>query len=178
MQFSKANAIAVMGTLALLLTMGGLATASANTINSCTVVGSTTISVPASGSTTVKVTVTYSDFSAGNYPMYITGTTTTGYTINASSNYYDGSSGSHTFTLKITNTNPSVSTGSATLKVNWTPSGGVTEPITCTTLTLNTHTLAPPPGVPQFPYGMALLMALAIPALLLVRKAKPLNASI
>jgi hypothetical protein len=27
----------------------------------------------------------------------------------------------------------------------------------------------PPPGVPQFPFGMALLMALAVPALLLVR---------
>ena len=43
---------------------------------------------------------------------------------------------------------------------------------TCEPFTL-TGTFPPPPGVPQFPFGMALLLALAIPALLLVRsKAK------
>jgi hypothetical protein len=167
---NRKSTLAILGLLASLVAMGASTTpAFANTINHCSVVGSSTITVPASGSTTVKVTVTYSDFSSGNYPMYVTASSVTpGYSINASSNFYDGGSGTHVFTLKVTNTNPSVTSGTATLKVNWTPSGGVTEPIGCGTLTIRTGADAPP-GVPQFPAGMALLMALAIPALLLVR---------
>ena len=74
-----------------------------------------------------------------------------------------------TQTITVEVTAPSVPGSTTTLRVH--AVNNYDSGSTCTSyVTLTAGAFPPPPtGVPQFPYGMALLMAFAIPALLLVK---------
>jgi hypothetical protein len=80
------------------------------------------------------------------------------------------SSVSQTITVKITAPVTVGSTTSLTVKAVNQQDGGAD---CSTSRTLTSSTAPPPPGVPQFPLGVALLMALAIPALLAVKSKHP-----
>jgi hypothetical protein len=96
-------------------------------------------------------------------------------------------SGTGSFSYTITVTAPSTPSTTGQFTINSEPwssssSEGYNPGIACTPVTVylkTTNPFPPPPnGVPQFPFGMALVLALAIPALLLVRKKQaPLSIS-
>ncbi len=152
--------------------LSGVAPAYANTVTACTQGPSGTISVPAGGSTVVSYTVTYHGFGASNHPMTISASgVTAGYTINSSSFNPLTSSGTHTHTfhLLVSNTNPSVLSGTATINLTWPGGEGVFGTAACGSMSMNTKVF-PPPTVPEFPFGMLLVIAVALPAMLLLKK--------
>jgi hypothetical protein len=159
----------VLGLLATLVAFGAAATpAFANTVMTCSVSPTGTITVPTSGSTVVKFTITYDNFGSSNSPVTLSASSiTSGYTANSSSFSPLTTSGnhSHTFYISITNTNSAVTSGSATFKLSWPNSSGGSGFGACGSVNFG----VPTHGVPEFPSGLAVLMALAIPALLLVR---------
>jgi hypothetical protein len=162
----------ILGLLATLVTLGASATpAFAHTVTGCTESPTGTITVPLSGSTVVKFTITYDAFASNNNPVTLSATSISShYTANSSSFSPNTGFGTHTHTfyIRITNTGTAVTSGSATFTLSWPNSSGGSGFNDCAPISLTT----PPThgiGVPEFPTGMAVLMALAIPALLLVR---------
>jgi len=85
------------------------------------------------------------------------------------------SSSSTSFPYTITVTAPATPLTTGQFTINAQPSNSATHysavGTSCAPVTvyLKTTSPFPPRGVPEFPSGMALLMALAIPALLIVR---------
>jgi hypothetical protein len=80
--------------------------------------------------------------------------------------------GSWTYTYYSSSTLTGLSTGSYYFYVVYSPgSSGYPSQHTCEPFSGTTGGSFPPPpsSVPQFPFGMALLLAVAIPGLLLVR---------
>ena len=91
-----------------------------------------------------------------------------------SSNAYTVGSGNVGSTVVYTSSQPSFSGTPGNYFFYVVYSGSISEGYppasACEPFQTTTHTFPPPPtGAPEFPAGMALLMALAIPALLLVR---------
>jgi hypothetical protein len=166
-QSGRKLSLVTLGILSVLLGAGPMiGAAAAHNVTSCTISPIGTINVPASGSTVIKVTVTYNSFSPGDWPMTVSADSVTpGYSFNSSAPFTGGVSGTHVFHLLVTNTNPTVTSGSADINAIWKTSSAED----CAIVTLLTFSGPPPPTVPEFPFGFALLMALAIPVMFIVK---------
>ena len=181
---NRTGKLALLGVTALVLGLGAVAPAFAwhiqylttqtGYIDSAGAFHAST-SFPAGSNIADQATVTGCDAShCGSTAEGLTGTVTF--------RLYSGSScggtAISTDTKSVPNTNPSTVTsdpftestsGSYSFKASFTGSGdwaGVTYTGSCEPFTL---TPFPPPGVPEFPFGMVLLLAIAIPGLLFVR---------
>ena len=174
--------LAIVGLVALVGLIGAVGPAAANTIDTCTQAPTNTVTVPPLGSVVVKYTITYDDFASDNSPVTLSAAAISGYTINSSTFIPNTGSGTHTATvyLKVTNT-AAPNSGTYTLTLSWPNDNygvgfGLCGSLKVTTpagTTSSTSTVSLPPPVPQFPagtVGFAALMAVAITALVLMKK--------
>src|SRR2546427_2529090 len=120
----RKSIVATLGLLSLLIGLGGSATpAFAHHVTACVASPTAPISIVAGGSVVVKVTVTYTAFSSGDWPMFVTVTPSAGFSVNATAGPFTGisDSGTHThvFFFKITNTNTAITSGTAPVTVAW-----------------------------------------------------------
>jgi hypothetical protein len=180
MKSSQRNAsLAILGVLSVFVFVAP-AVSTVFAWNTCGLVlspGTQSTTVPAGTTATLTYLLTYSDSSAYKSTFDLSASVTPG-------------SPSGTWTIvSITPPNPVPSTASdsisqiITVKVTAPSTPGSTTTLSvkaannqdgsadCTARTTLTAGAFPPPpnGVPQFPFGIALLMALAIPALLVVK---------
>jgi hypothetical protein len=160
----KTLVLATMTIASLFLGLSAVSPVFAHYVTNCTVEGGLTVNVPSGGSTVVKIDVTYASFSPGDWPMTATISPISSGFSSSTDSFSDSSSGTHTFSVTITNTITADTSGSGTVTLKWDDGSSYT----CGTLTLKTFK-GPPTGAPEFPLGMAVLLALAIPGLLLVR---------
>src|SRR2546428_4920496 len=165
----RKSLLAGLGALAMLVGLvSGFAPAYAHQVTECAVSPANPIVITAGGSVVISVTITYTSFSSTDWPMTVTiNPISAGYTSN-SSTFTDSASGSHTFHLLITNSIAADTSGTGTVSAIWNGGANSAPPPTCAVVFHNTN-FPPPPQVPEFPLGLALLMALAIPAMLLVK---------
>jgi len=134
--------------------------------------------------------ISYYDFGGDNAQyMYVTVSQPAGWTVTISSGsavdtfphaFIAGPfSGTGAFQFTITVTAPASPGATATVEISAYPATSGTNPTQfpgstqCTSVFVYLKTptpFSPPPGVPTFPLGMGLLMALAFPALLLAKR--------
>jgi hypothetical protein len=169
---------------ALALTVPAATTVLATAVpNACTLVltpsNQSPANVPAGSTTSYTLLLTYSD---SGYPA--------SFTLSASSSNLawtvvsvtpspvpsSGTSGSISQTITVTVTAPGTSGSTTLIRVAATNNQDTSLSVGCRGyVSLTSVAFQPPPGVPQFPLGIALLMALAIPALLVLKsKRSPL----
>jgi len=178
----------ILGLLASLVAMGATATP-AFAWNPCTLAlspGTQSTTIGAAQTVTLTYLLTYTDSS----PYASTFTVSAGVTPGSPSGTWTvvsvtppnpvPSSPSLTISqiISVKVTAPSVASSTTTLTVSAVNNYDSSSHCSTTTgLSITPGSFPPPTGVPQFPFGMALLMALAIPALLLVRsKSKVISA--
>jgi hypothetical protein len=172
---SKMLGRAFVAALASLAAMGAAATPvfAWNTCGLVLTPSGQSTTVPA-GSTTFTFLLTYSESAQYAASFTLSATSTNGawtvVSVLPSPVPTSGTSSSISQTISVKVTAPA--TPGSTTTINVEAANNQDSTATCNAhINLTTTGIFPPPptGVPQFPFGMALLMALAIPALLLVR---------
>ena len=172
--------IAILGLLATLAAMGATATP-VFAWNSCGLVlspiGQST-SIGAGQTVTLTYLLTYSDSSQYAATFTVSASVTPGspsgtwtvVSVTPPNPVPSSPSNSISQIISVKVTAPVVATSSTTLTVKAVNNYDSTSKCsTASSLSITPGSFPPPNGIPQFPAGMALLMALAIPALLLVR---------